>query len=235
MILLIAAGHGGPDPGAQNPFNSNYPEKSANLAISLELARLAVLNGHTAHNMRTTDIDWSPSFLPARAAEVNADVVVEVHCNSVAGGTTDARGSSGHTIPYTSGWNMADAVGVGISLYSGIPARGTYEYIWRDNTRVNCIDLARFPALRDAGRVHFLMESGFINNKQDNAILTSPLGAGSVAYGYLAGMHAVLNLPEPRTTVNGGGGIPRSSSMFLGLTALAVGGLYYYVYKETAK
>ena len=168
MILLTIAGHGGPDSGALNPFNSWLPEKTINLNIANEITRIAAMNGHEAYAMRTTDIDFALNDIAPTARELGAQVVVEVHCDA---GDIYSTGCHAICLPNTQSVILGEHICSKIEQTVGIPNNGVKDHFWSNRQPVYVRNVARFQQLVD--RCHLLVESGFITGEHDEPILAS--------------------------------------------------------------
>lgn len=168
-IIIIDAGHGGIDSGANRP---GIAEKDINLALALELKE--VLNREGAKVVLTRDSDTSlEKFcdnekvrgryhrdLAARletVAESDADLYVSIHANV----SSDSKRSGAETFYYAkspAGKSLAEAIqsSLGkITTAAAKPAPGDY-FVLRRNT---------VPAV--------LIEIGYITNQQERRQLQS--------------------------------------------------------------
>lgn len=223
MVFVTMAGHGGDDPGASNPHHPYLPEKAINLLIDEEFARIAVLNGHTVHRLRTGDYKVSLNEIAPKAIEVNASAVFEFHCDSVT--DQSARGCHAIILPGTPGENVGLRLTSYINALTGIPTLGVKDHFWGTSpTPIYTRDVVRFQQL--ANRIHAMTESGFISNWLDEGVLSSGSGRTSIAYAHLKAVHDYYGLPDP--SISGGSG----SSVLAGLGFFALGiGMLGYTYK----
>lgn len=81
-IIILDPGHGGKDCGALSPHN-NACEKLVVLRISLEAAKELDKRGYIVYLTRNTDIFIELRRRTEMANEINADLFVSVHANSI--------------------------------------------------------------------------------------------------------------------------------------------------------
>jgi N-acetylmuramoyl-L-alanine amidase len=99
FTFVIDAGHGGDDYGAVGPMGRLYPEKYFNLVNSLLLAQRLEAKGATVELTRSTDTNLSLLLRTEKSRNVNPDMFLSIHANSVAA-TTDATTIHGITFWY---------------------------------------------------------------------------------------------------------------------------------------
>jgi N-acetylmuramoyl-L-alanine amidase len=125
--IVIDAGHGGIDPGAESIVG--YNEKEVTLATARILKRVLDQTGRYAAVLtREGDIYLKLQERVARARAAHGDLFVSLHADSVAGGEGDARGASIYTLSetasdveserYAQRENRADALGGGLGNQS---------------------------------------------------------------------------------------------------------------------
>lgn len=83
-LIVIDAGHGGSDPGAEGVLNGEHAiwEKELNLPIALRLYDLLKGAGANVSILRKTDKSMSLYSRPESANNMNADLLVSIHNNS---------------------------------------------------------------------------------------------------------------------------------------------------------
>jgi N-acetylmuramoyl-L-alanine amidase len=202
-VILTAAGHGGPDPGALNPYYPSRPEKVINLEIDEAFSRQARAAGHTVHRMRTGDTLLDLGRIVPTARSVGADVVIEIHVNSSF--SSSANGVEVWALPNHESTRLAGFMAQNIAA-AGFANRGVR------NALEHPLIGSRFQQLTD--RLHVLTENGFISNAHDEALLRQPAVIEAIAYGHLAGIHAYFGLPLPA---------PKIISWLLLVPAAAIG------------
>ena len=181
--IMIDPGHGGNDSGAIGP--TGVMEKSVTLRIANELRRLLKAEGATVYMTRTTDTEVSPrganatdiEELQARCdiANVNkTDIFVSIHMDSFS--SPDAHGTTGYY--YTRGSaaskKLADRIRAGVIDQLGTESRGTQS--------------ANFYVIKHTNMPATLIETAFISNPKEEALLDSEDGIKRAAQGIADGI-----------------------------------------------
>ncbi|EGF90392.1 N-acetylmuramoyl-L-alanine amidase family protein [Asticcacaulis biprosthecium C19] len=196
-VIVIDAGHGGKDPGA---LGGNSYEKDVNLAAARTLkASLEKTGRYTVIMTRETD-----SFvdLPARvriARNANADLFISLH--SDAGGNGETRGASIYTLSDSGteraarkalvkgDWSLPDMpqsdavvsrILIDLTQRATKNRSATFAQLVMDHISASTPLLK--TNLRQAGLFVLLapdvpavlLEMGFVNNKEDEAMLSDP-------------------------------------------------------------
>ncbi len=95
QTIVIAAGHGGADPGAQG--QSGTFEKTVTLAAALKLAEILEKRGrYKVVLTRNDDSTIRPDARETQAREANADLFIALHADAIA--NTVVRGASVYTL-----------------------------------------------------------------------------------------------------------------------------------------
>lgn len=210
-LVVIDAGHGGHDPGAQN---GAFHEKAITLGLALAL-RDALLDGGGIRVALTRDDDRYLALQERSgiARQLGADLFVSIHADSAGGPggasasgatvyTLSARGSSDEATRLASSENAADQVN-GVALkntggevsailvdlaqrQSGTQARELSDIILREgrgtlNFRPQPAQSAAFVVLKSPDVPSILFEAGYVSNPQDAARLMSPEGRATFA------------------------------------------------------
>lgn len=168
--IAIDAGHGGADFGAT--YNERM-EKNDNLNLALAVGQILENNGIDVVYTRTEDVYNTPFEKATMANNSGADFLISFHRNSL---PTPNTGSGVETLVYNDACVKAEmARNINSELSKlGFINRGVIE-------RPNLVVLKRtkMPAL--------LVETGFINNDQDNAKFDAEFGdiAAAIANGIL--------------------------------------------------
>ena len=152
MLIALDAGHGGSDPGAV--YNGRN-EKDDNLRLALEVGKILENAGVDVVFTRDNDVYETPFKKATDANNANADYFVSFHRNS--------------------GENPNTASGVQNLIFS----TGGESETLADNIQKNLVDLGfrdlgiierpNLVVLRRTKMPAVLIETGFINNEQDNA------------------------------------------------------------------
>lgn len=154
--IMIDSGHGGTDPGAT--FNGRQ-EKNDNLRLALAVGNILAQNGVDVVYTRTDDIYQTPFEKASIANESGADYFISFHRNSSArpnqynGVQTLVYDKSGRKLDLAQ--NINGALGELGFREIGVEARPDLVVLRR----------TRMPAV--------LVETGFINSDEDNAIWDS--------------------------------------------------------------
>lgn len=186
--ICIDPGHGGSDPGAVSRVHS-VTEKQVTLDISLRLATILRAEGWNVVMTRSVDRDVSyagssdKEELGARsklANEQSADLFVSIHCNSSA--NSGVGGTSIH-------WYKSDDYVLAKNLENELlVATGrTHRGLIKD----------RFFVLAHTQMPAVLIETAFISNSAEGALLASPDYRDRIARGIAAGLrsHAAKHFP----------------------------------------
>lgn len=179
-IITIDPGHGGSDSGAIGPTGLN--EKTATLGISLDLAKMLKEAGAKVYITRKVDEDVAPQ--PATDVEelqarvdvgnnTNSDIFVCIHLDSFT--SPSAKGTTGYYFAgSSSSQRLADYVKEGVIEQLGTVDRGTKT--------------ANFYVLKHTTMPATLIETAFISNPDEEALLRSDEGQEKAAVGIYNGI-----------------------------------------------
>jgi N-acetylmuramoyl-L-alanine amidase len=227
LVISIDAGHGGQDPGAIGP-NGNR-EKNVTLAIARELARqINATPGMKAHLTRDTDVFIPLNRRAVLARGAKADIFVSIHADAAE--NRDATGSSVYVMSTRGAssqrarWladkeNAADLIG-GVKLAN---TGDTLKSVLLDLTqsgqmkastdaanhvlgslgsvgKTRRVEHANFAVLRTSDVPAMLVETGFISNHREEALLSSPDYQRRLAAAVLDGINDYfVRQPPPGT------------------------------------
>lgn len=175
-VVVIDAGHGGPDVGAT--ANGLY-EKDIALAISQRLGSALEKMGYTVVYTRTDDseIDLEPRVQIAEDAKAN--VFVSIHLNSVESRSEDVNGIETYFAPgATSGEALARSVHEEVIAVTNAVDRGVRS--------------ARFYVIRKTSMPAILLETGFITSPEESSNLNTPSYQQKMADAIARGIDAFL-------------------------------------------
>ena len=178
--VVIDPGHGGRDPGA---VFEGRQEKDDNLALSLAIGELLENNGIDVVYTRTTDVYDTPYEKAVISNNADADYFVSIHRNS---SQTPGVGSGVQTLVYED---------------QGIPgemARNINEELSKLGFKNLGVDERKgLVVLRRTKAPAVLVEAGFINNEEDNALFDEQFDniAAAIANGILGTID--INPAEP--------------------------------------
>lgn len=183
--ITIDPGHGGSDSGAIGPTGLN--EKTATLGISLDLAKMLKDAGAKVYITRKVDEDVAPQpatdseELQARADvgnESNSDIFVCIHLDSFT--SPSAKGTTGYYFAGSnSSYRLADYIKEGVIEQLGTVDRGTKT--------------ANFYVLKHTTMPATLLETAFVSNPDEEALLKSDEGQKKAALGIYNGIVRYFN------------------------------------------
>lgn len=179
--VVIDPGHGGRDPGA---VFEGRQEKDDNLALAMAVGELLENNGIDVVFTRTTDVYDTPYEKAVISNNADADFFVSLHRNS---SQTPGVGSGIQTLVY-------EDQGV-----AGQMARNINEELGRLGFQNLGVDERKgLVVLRRTEAPAVLVETGFINNEEDNALFDEQFDniAAAIANGILTTLD--VNPPEAR-------------------------------------
>ncbi|GGG67017.1 N-acetylmuramoyl-L-alanine amidase family protein [Paenibacillus radicis (ex Gao et al. 2016)] len=168
--IMIDAGHGGKDPGA--PGSSGIEEKNSNLAIAQKVYDL--LRNDPMFEPRMTRTDDSFVELDERAAMANdwkADVMLSIHGNSYESGNISGTETY---YRYENGLPLAMAIHQKVVEAMGFEDRGVRE------NHLKVLSLSEMPAI--------LVETGYLTNTAEEAVLLSEAGQNKAAKAIVDGL-----------------------------------------------
>lgn len=162
--IVLDAGHGGSDSGAHG--SSGLLEKNATLAITKNVESILRASGAIVTMTRTTDVDVYGPFasdrneLQARVDVGNAnpqnEIFVSIHCDAFT--SPSAHGTS--TFYYAQSFRgklLAESIHEAITAATDLSSRGAKT--------------ARFYVLRNSSMPATLIETAFISNPREEALL----------------------------------------------------------------
>ena len=158
--IVVDAGHGGADPGA---VYDGRQEKDDTLSLALKVGALLRDYGIDVIFTRTTDVYQTPFEKAQIANNANADFFLSIHRNSS---------------PYPNQYSGVESLVFNEWLPAGTIATNInrqLEEIGYKNLGVNA--RPNLVVLRRTDMPAVLVEVGFINNDQDNALLDAQFDA----------------------------------------------------------
>ncbi|MFV0519233.1 MAG: N-acetylmuramoyl-L-alanine amidase [Lachnospirales bacterium] len=170
-VIVIDPGHGGTDPGT---LLGDLKEKDVVLDIGLQVKEIVENSDENIKVYISREVDeMIPLFdIPVYTEEVNPDLFISIHVNSVEGNTT-ANGTE--TYYYTT--QSSDFATV--MQKNLLATMGTYD---RKTKK------AAFVVIRETDIPSILIETAFITNPSDNALLRSPEWRTNTAQGIVNGV-----------------------------------------------
>lgn len=199
--VVLDPGHGGDDKGASSPHN--IYEKKVALDIANRVRNRLEARGINVELTRESDRNLDLDARCRKAAALKADVLVSIHANS-AGKNRDIRGAEtfvlalpgryssnsygGGTLPTaTNTGNRYDVANMALGY------RIQQNLLRATGQEDRGVKRARFEVLRDAPCPAALVETAFLSNSKDEAILMDPAGRDRIARGIADGIAAYLS------------------------------------------
>ena len=182
--VVIDAGHGGTDPGAMYPANSQKPEireKDVTLAVALRVRDILENAGVKVIMTRTKDTYPTLSDRVEIANNSNADLFVSIHCNAMENKDEIDGAQVYYHASSEFGKKFATIVYNNIIEYTGMTKRSI-----QDGSTLYVIKNTKMPAI--------LTEGGFVSNEKDREYLLSEEGRDSLARAIAEGVLEALTL-----------------------------------------
>lgn len=179
-VVVIDPGHGGSDPGAIGKV-MGVTDANVGLTVGQKLRDLLEAQGATVIMTRNTDIRVGLTDRPAMANAAEADLFVSIHANSST--KTDPNGiqvyyyaPSGNANLYAQSYIRKDLAS---KVSSGLQAAtGTKSVVMTSNLAV----------LRENDRPCILVETGFLSNAAEEALLATDEYRQKLANGIYQGI-----------------------------------------------
>lgn len=159
-IIVIDAGHGGSDPGAQSSFDgTKYIEKNINLAVAKKVRDILAANGVNVQMTRSGDTYPTLTDRSDLANELGAAMFISIHSNAI----ENNEGVSGIEVFYSS-TNNSDRYGI----TSKELATDIYKNLIK-NTQASerGVKTEQHVVTRTCQMPAVLVELGFITNKEE--------------------------------------------------------------------
>lgn len=189
-VVVIDAGHGGKDPGAQS---AGVKEKDLNLKVAKKVQAKLKNAGYDVIMTRTTDVFIELSERARIANKSNTDIFVSIHANSFKGlskgiETFSYNGSGTANNPVVSkdpdrllkSSLLSEAVQDALLDKTGASNRGDKK--------------ANFHVIRETGMPAILTEMGFIDNSTERAKLVKDSYQNQIADGIVQGIKDYFNI-----------------------------------------
>jgi len=154
--IVIDAGHGGKDPGARSILG--FYEKTVNLSVALEVARLLEQKGLRVKMTRTDDYFVELEDRAAIANNINADLFVSIHSDSFP--KSSRRGYTVYIARAASSSSRRAAYAISRSMSgTGLNSFG--------------VQTAGYHVLTGTRGPAVLVELGYLSNRREAALLRS--------------------------------------------------------------
>ena len=185
-LIVIDAGHGGYDPGAQGTMNGQtINESDLKLQISNKVKSILEGNGFTVVMTRSDDTYKTLIERPELANEKEAAIFVSIHINSVDGAPT----ANGTEVFYAES-NNKDVGGVTSAMLARNILNSMLAHMGSTNRGVKT---AEHAVTKRSNMPACLAEVGFITNAEEIAKMTSEDYQWKVAEGIAQGIIQTVN------------------------------------------
>ena len=175
-LVIIDAGHGGPDPGAVG--RDNLRETDITLDVAQQVAQQLENMGIATRMTRTGEYDLDLAPRVNMAEQLNATLFVSIHANSISLERPDVSGLE--TYYYDSGLNLAKDIHQTILDATGMKDRGVRK--------------ARFYVLTRTSMPAVLVETGFVTGMEDANNFRNPRFRSQMAEAIARGVSQYLNV-----------------------------------------
>ncbi|MDO8585739.1 MAG: N-acetylmuramoyl-L-alanine amidase [Armatimonadota bacterium] len=182
--IVIDPGHGGSQSGAVS-LDGVYYEKTINLAVARKLTDLLQAAGAYALMTRYSDTAIGLPERPRLATEMNADLFVSLHCNSIGVADRIHGTETYYHMQDAVCRDLAEAVQNALTKAAGTTDRGA-----RSDSRIYAN--GGFSVLRNATVPAILVEMGYIDHSADRKKLISAEYQQKFAQGIFDGLKAFL-------------------------------------------
>ncbi|WP_027008702.1 N-acetylmuramoyl-L-alanine amidase [Conchiformibius kuhniae] len=220
-LVMLDPGHGGKDPGAIGR-NTRIREKDIALHIARETKKLLEASGYQVLMIRNSDIFIPVPERPVLAQKAKADLFVSIHADSVE--SSEPRGggvyvlsqkgaSSAAAALLAANENAAGSIG-GVNMGGNKDvnqvlmnmvqtqtindskrlARFVLNQMSKHNKMKNEVQYAGFGVLRAPDVPAILIETAFLSNPQDEALLNSEAFRRKVAHAIANGVKQYLGV-----------------------------------------
>lgn len=161
-IVVVDAGHGGPDNGMSGPIGSprKVYEKNITLAVSKELRRALEARGVTVVMTRTTDTLIALSDRGKIANQAHADLFVSIHVNAANPRWTNPGGARGFETYFLAEAKTEDERRVAAMENEAIRFETTVDASRDDPLGFIIRDMAQNEHLRESARLAELINGG---------------------------------------------------------------------------
>lgn len=207
-VVVLDPGHGGKDKGTSSPHNVH--EKVVVLDIAKRVEKILESHGIRVVLTRESDHFLTLDARCRKAAALKADLFVSIHANS-AGNNRSVRGTEAFVLSLP-GFYSSNSYGKGhppASTHKGnhydIANMALGFCIHRSLIKTAGLEdrgvkRARFQVLRDAPCPAALIETAFLSNPKNEAMLTDPAGRDRIARGIADGIRVYLaNVSRAKT------------------------------------
>ena len=200
--IMIDPGHGGSDPGAKGPVQS---EKQVNLLIAVKLKRALEKLGFRVIMTRTGDTFPALKDRTDMAKKYKPDLFISIHCNSAA--NTSVRGIETFLVTPAGACSTADKTPQSTRYTGNAYDQNNYRLAYDVHRSLlkftGCEDRgvrhARFYVLRNSVCPSILIECGFLSNDSEGRLLASNERQNKIVAGILSGLARYAEAVKPRS------------------------------------
>jgi N-acetylmuramoyl-L-alanine amidase len=164
MVVLVDAGHGGAQPGAQA---AGVFEKTLTLAIATEIKKQAEAAGMKVIMTRTSDTDIPVMDRVEAIKSANPDIAISIHINSDPSATKNGiecyAGANNHPAFAATSSKAGNHL---LQSLAGIKGLAINNQLQSRNTGIAVLKMPACPSV--------LIEYGYISNASDLAYITQP-------------------------------------------------------------
>ncbi|SFK37267.1 N-acetylmuramoyl-L-alanine amidase [Marinilactibacillus piezotolerans] len=183
-VVVIDAGHGGSDPGAQA---GGVKEKDLNLTVSKKVQTKLKNAGYEVIMTRSTDVFVELSERARIANTSSADIFVSIHTNSF-----DSTANGIETYSYNASGNANNPVVANDPdrlLKSSLLSEAIQDALLEETGAYDRgVKEANFHVIRETGMAAVLTEMGFIDNSAERAKLVKDSYQNQIADGIVLGI-----------------------------------------------
>ncbi|WNR45839.1 N-acetylmuramoyl-L-alanine amidase [Paenibacillus roseipurpureus] len=187
--IVLDAGHGGSDPGAIGV--GGLRETDVNLDITMKVKQALLERGYDVVMTRTTDTFWSLAERVAFTNEQKADLFVSIHANAHANSNVNGSMVLYYDNNYPQEDYPASSTMSQLTPYSKDLAGHVQDALVAS---AGTKDLGLTPSAVYVARMgiipSILVETGFLTNKSDAALLNSDAARSKIALGIANGISA---------------------------------------------
>lgn len=184
-VIVLDPGHGGSDPGAVGRV-LGVTDAEIGLNVGQRLRDLLEASGATVIMTRNTDIRVGLNDRPTMANEAEADLFVSIHGNSAT--NTAACGIQVYYYAPSTNANLYAQSYVRKELASKVSAG-----LQATTGTTSDVRTANYAVLRENDRPSILVETGFLSNAEEEALLAQDSYRQKLAQGIYDGIVAYLN------------------------------------------
>ena len=184
-LIVIDPGHG-VDPGAIGKV-LGVTDANIGLTVGLKLRDLLEAQGATVIMTRDSDVRVALNDRPALANQVEADLFISIHGNSIEGSPSKNGIETYYYAPSTNAQLYAQSI-VRTSL-----AQNISEGLAMMTGRPSEVRTANYAVLRENNHPSVLVEAGYLSNAEEEALLATDAYRQKLAEGIFIGILNYLN------------------------------------------